>query len=103
MKGSKGRVILDTDVASFMLKGLPLGAEYRRLTRGYDLRLSFATATELRVFAHRKRWVRVDDCTRTHFYSNAKSFHIARAWSSSSRKSCASGRALVNLSRSPML
>jgi predicted nucleic acid-binding protein len=55
MKGSKGIAILDTDVASFMLKGLPLGVEYRALTRGYDLRLSFATAAELRILANRNR------------------------------------------------
>ena len=55
MKESKGLAILDTDVASFMVKGLPLGAEYRRLTRDYDLQLSFATATELRVWANRNR------------------------------------------------
>ena len=38
-----------------MLKGPPLGAEYRRLTHGYDLHLSFATAAELRVWANRNR------------------------------------------------
>jgi hypothetical protein len=42
--GIKGTAVLDTDVASFMLKGLPLGAEYTELVCGYDLHLSFATA-----------------------------------------------------------
>lgn len=55
MKGSKGIAVLDTDVASLMLKGLPLGAEYKMLVRGYDLHLSFATAAELRVCANRNR------------------------------------------------
>ena len=53
MKGTKDIAVLDTNVASFMLKGLPLGAEYRALTRGYDLHLSFVTAAELRVWAYR--------------------------------------------------
>jgi predicted nucleic acid-binding protein len=55
MKGSKGIAILDTNVASYMLKGLPLGAEYTALTLGYDLRLSFVTTAELRVWANRNR------------------------------------------------
>jgi predicted nucleic acid-binding protein len=55
MKGSKGKAILDTNVASFILKALPLAAEYRRLMSGYDLHLSFVTAAELHVWANRNR------------------------------------------------
>jgi len=55
MTGGKGIAILDTDVASFMLKGLPLGIEYAELVCDYDLRLSFATAAELRFWANRNR------------------------------------------------
>jgi predicted nucleic acid-binding protein len=55
MAGGKGVALLDTDVASFMLKKLPLGAEYTDLVRGYDLRLSFATATELHFWANRNK------------------------------------------------
>jgi len=55
MTASRGVAVLDTDVASFMLKGLPLGAEYTELVCGYDLHLSFATAAELRFWANRNR------------------------------------------------
>jgi predicted nucleic acid-binding protein len=55
MRSSKGIAILDTNVASFVLKGLPLAAEYRTLVRGFDLHLSFVTAAELRVWANRNR------------------------------------------------
>ena len=55
MTGEKGFALLDSDVASFMLRGLLLGAEYLELVRGYDLRMSFATAAELHFWAKRNR------------------------------------------------
>jgi predicted nucleic acid-binding protein len=55
MKESNSVAILDADVASFIVKDLPLGEQYRDLVKDYRLHLSLATAVELRVLAKKKQ------------------------------------------------
>src|SRR5438552_2277456 len=48
--------LMDTDVASYMLKGHSLAPRYRRHLQGHDLAVSFMTVAELHEWGFRARW-----------------------------------------------
>ena len=48
--------LMDTNVASFMLKGHSLAQKYRRHLQGHQLALSFMTVAELYEWAFHARW-----------------------------------------------
>jgi predicted nucleic acid-binding protein len=54
MSKTKPVVVIDTDVASYLLKGVPIGFEYFRLLQAYQASMSFVTAAELRFGASRR-------------------------------------------------
>jgi tRNA(fMet)-specific endonuclease VapC len=54
MSSARPIAILDTDIASYMLKGVTVGWEYLRLLRGYQSNVAFITAAELLFGAARK-------------------------------------------------
>ena len=56
MNSGKPMAVLDTDVVSYMIKGLAIGAEYLALLRGYKLSMAFVTAAELQFGAERGGW-----------------------------------------------
>ncbi|MEP7244094.1 MAG: PIN domain-containing protein [Gammaproteobacteria bacterium] len=49
-------VIVDTNVLSFIFKGLRLGHQYSQLLARFDVRISFVTEAELQVWAIKSRW-----------------------------------------------
>jgi len=51
-----GTLILDTNVVSYLMRGKPLATEYRQLTGGHTLAISFMTVGELYEGARRARW-----------------------------------------------
>ena len=53
---SSGRriAIIDTNIASYLLRGAAVGWEYLRLLHGYQVRVAFVTAAELRFGAERR-------------------------------------------------
>jgi tRNA(fMet)-specific endonuclease VapC len=56
MSNTRPIALLDTDVASYMFKGLPIAWEYLALLRGYDLAISLITAAELWFGAEKQGW-----------------------------------------------
>ena len=56
MSAEKPVAVIDTDVASFMLKSLPIGWEYARLIAGFKASVSFITAGELLFGAESRSW-----------------------------------------------
>jgi tRNA(fMet)-specific endonuclease VapC len=52
------RRLVDTDVASYVLKGHSLARLYRRHLQGHDLAVSFMSVAELYEWAFRARWGR---------------------------------------------
>ena len=56
MSGTKRIALLDTDVASYILKGVPIAWEYLALLRGYRPSVAFITAAELLFGAERRGW-----------------------------------------------
>ena len=52
--------LMDTDVASFVLKGHSLAARYRRHLQGHRLAVSFMTEGELYEWGLRAVWGRTD-------------------------------------------
>jgi predicted nucleic acid-binding protein len=54
MSNPKPIAVVDTDVASYLLKGLPIGFEYCRLLQGYQTSMAFITAGELLFGAARR-------------------------------------------------
>jgi predicted nucleic acid-binding protein len=52
----QGRVIVDTNVFSYMLAGNPLGLQYAALLLGCELCVSFVTPEESYYGANRKGW-----------------------------------------------
>jgi tRNA(fMet)-specific endonuclease VapC len=48
--------VVDTDVASYLLKGVPIAWEYFRLMQDYQARISFMTAAEMLFGAERRGW-----------------------------------------------
>ena len=56
MSNAKPIAVLDTDVASYLLKGVPIGWEYLALLRSYRASVSFITAAELLLGAERRGW-----------------------------------------------
>jgi len=53
---SNGRpvAVIDTNIASYLLRGATIGWEYLRLLQGYQGRVAFVTAAELRFGAQRR-------------------------------------------------
>jgi tRNA(fMet)-specific endonuclease VapC len=49
-------VVVDTNVFCYMMKNLPIGAEYRRLLIGHNVHVSFVTRAELLCWADRGDW-----------------------------------------------
>lgn len=49
-------VIIDTNVASFCIRGLPIAQDYRRLLAGYEVRMCFVTPGELYYWAKKDQW-----------------------------------------------
>jgi predicted nucleic acid-binding protein len=54
MSGERPIAVVDTDVASYLLRGAPIGWEYLRLLKGYRANLAFVTAAELLFGAARR-------------------------------------------------
>jgi predicted nucleic acid-binding protein len=56
MNSERPVALLDTDVASYMFKSVPMGWEYTTLLRGYQLGVSFITVAELWFGAGKNGW-----------------------------------------------
>ena len=56
MNSVKPVAVLDTDVASYVMKGVPIAWEYLTLLHGYQPGIAFITAAELRFGAERRDW-----------------------------------------------
>ena len=54
MSSGRPDVIMDTNIASYLLRGGTVGWEYLRLLRGYQANVAFVTASELLFGAARK-------------------------------------------------
>jgi predicted nucleic acid-binding protein len=54
MSDPKPIAVVDTDVASYLLKGVPIGFEYCKLLQGYQTSMAFVTAAELLFGAARR-------------------------------------------------
>jgi len=56
MSGYRSPAILDTDVASYTLKAVPIGWDYRELIAPYEAYIAFVTAAQLLCGAERRDW-----------------------------------------------
>jgi tRNA(fMet)-specific endonuclease VapC len=56
MSDARPIVVVDTDVVSYLLKGVPIASEYATLLRGYRACVSLVTAAELLFGAEQGGW-----------------------------------------------
>lgn len=56
MSDSRPIAVVDTDVVSYLLKGVPIAWEYLTLLRDYRASVSFITVAELQFGAERRGW-----------------------------------------------
>ena len=54
MSNARPIAVMDTDVASYLLRAAPIGWEYLRLLKGYQAHIAFVTAAELLFGAARR-------------------------------------------------